>query len=118
MVDRQFWPCLGYGICNNTAPWNELEECLKQVYWQLLPKGGIRQSAHVVLRKMDRGFYGVGYPHLGVECLMAQITKLLVHYGCCSGISLEMLVSMELLITELGMSSQPLCKYFESTVFG
>ncbi len=112
MVDRQFWPCLGYGICNNTTPWNELEECLKWVYWQLLPKGGIRRLAPVILRQMDRGFSGMGCPHPGVKCLVAQITKLLVHYGSFSGIGLEMLVSMKLLITELGMSSQPLCKSF------
>jgi hypothetical protein len=53
MVDRQFWHRLGYGICNNTASWDELELCLKRVYWQLLPKGGIRQTAPAVLRQMD-----------------------------------------------------------------
>jgi hypothetical protein len=41
-VDRQFWPCLGYGICNNTATWEELYSCLQRVYWQLAPKGGVR----------------------------------------------------------------------------
>jgi hypothetical protein len=113
MVDRQFWPCLGYGICNNTASWDELELCLKQVYWQLLPKGGVRQSAPAALRQMDQGFYGVGCPHPGVECLVAQITKLLVHYGCRLGIGLEMSVSMELLITEQGLSAQLFCKSFQ-----
>ena len=48
----------------------------------------------------------MGCPHPGVECLVAQITKLLIHYGCCLGICLEMSISMELLITELGLSSQ------------
>jgi hypothetical protein len=61
---------------------------------------------------MDQGFYGVGCPHPSVECLVAQITKLLIHYGCHSGIGLEMSVLMELIITELGLSSQPLCKLF------
>jgi hypothetical protein len=45
MVDGQFWPHLGYGICNNTASWDEQELCLKQVYWQLLPKGKMQQTA-------------------------------------------------------------------------
>jgi hypothetical protein len=107
MVDRQFWTRLGYGICNNTASWDKLELCLKPVYWQLLPKGGIRQTAPAVLRQMDQGFYGVGCPQPGVECLVAQITKLLIHYGCCSGIGLKMSVSMELLITELGLIRRP-----------
>ncbi len=112
MVDMQFWPRLGYGICKNTASWDKLELCLKRGYWQLLPKGGVRGSAPAAPRQMNRGFYGVGCPHPGIKCLVAQITKLLVHYGCRSGIGLEMSVSMELLITELGLSAQPFCKSF------
>jgi hypothetical protein len=61
---------------------------------------------------MDRRFYGVGCTHPGVECLLAEITKLLIHYGCQSGIGLQMAVSMELLITELGMLSQSLGESF------
>jgi hypothetical protein len=61
---------------------------------------------------MNQGFCGVGCPHPGVECLLVQITKLLIHYGCHLRIGLEMSVLMELLITELGLSSQPLCKLF------
>jgi hypothetical protein len=40
----------------------------------------------------------MGCPHPGVECLVAQITKLLIHYGCLSGLGLKMSLSMELLI--------------------
>ncbi len=108
MVDRQFWPHLGYGICNNTATWEELDSFLQRVYWQLAPKGGVRQLAPAILRQLDRGFYGMVCPHPGVERLVAQITKLLIHYGCRSGLGLKMSVSMELLITELGISAQPL----------
>jgi hypothetical protein len=107
MLDRRFWPRLGFGICNNTASWDDLEYCLKKVYWQLLPRGGVRGSAPVPLRQLDRGIYGIGCPHPGVECFLAQINKLLVHYGCQSGLGIQMQVSMELLITELGISSQP-----------
>ena len=32
MMDCQLWPRLGYGICNNTASWEDLEGCLKRVY--------------------------------------------------------------------------------------
>jgi hypothetical protein len=39
--------------------------------------------------------------------------KLLVHYGCRLGNDLQMAVSMELLMTELGVSSQPLGKSFQ-----
>jgi hypothetical protein len=41
MVDCQFWPRLGYGICNNSASWKDLESCLQQVYWQLVGRGGV-----------------------------------------------------------------------------
>jgi hypothetical protein len=54
----------------------------------------------------------MGCPHPGVDCLVAQLTKLLIHYGCCSGLGLEMSVSMALLITELGISTQPLYESF------
>jgi hypothetical protein len=39
--------------------------------------------------------------------------KLLVHYGCHLGNGLQMAVSMELLMTELGVSSQPLGESFQ-----
>ncbi len=113
MVNMQFWPKSGYGICsNNTPSWEELDSCLQQVYWQLVPKGGVRLSALTLLRQLYRGFYGMGCPHPGVRCLVAQITKLLVLYSCRSGLGLKMSVSMELLITELGISAQPFCKSF------
>jgi hypothetical protein len=108
MLDCQFWPRLGFGICNNTASWDDLEYCLKKVYWDLVPRGGVRGSAAVPLQQLDRGFYGIGCPHSEVECFLAQINNLLVHYGCISGLGIQMQVSMELLITELGISPQPL----------
>ncbi len=62
----------------------------------------------VPLRQLDRGFYGIECPHLGVEFLIAQLTKLLVHYGCQPGIGIQTQVTMELLITGLGILAQPL----------
>ena len=53
MVNCQFWPRLGYGICNNSATWDELEGCLQRVYWQLVRRGGVRQMAPVLLRQLD-----------------------------------------------------------------
>jgi hypothetical protein len=108
MLDHQFWPRLGFGIFNNTASWDDLEYCLKKVYWQLVPQGGVRGSAAVPLRQLDKGFYGIGCPHPGVECFLAQINKLLVHYGCISGLGIQMQLAMELLLTKLGISPQPL----------
>ncbi len=31
---------------------------------------------------MDRGSYRCGFLHPGVECFIAQISKLLTNYGC------------------------------------
>jgi hypothetical protein len=106
MLDCQFWLRLGFGICNNMASWDDIEYCLKKVYWQLMPQGGVRGSAPVPLRQLDRGFYGIGCPHPGVKCFLALINKLLVLYGCQSGLGIQMQVSMELLIMELSISSQ------------
>jgi hypothetical protein len=106
MLDQKFLPHVGYGICNISATWDNLDKCLRRIYWQLVPSGGVGGSAAAPLRQLDRGFYGIGCPHPGIECLVAQITKLLVHYGCQSGIGIEMQVSMELFLTELGISAQ------------
>ena len=108
MVDCQLWPRVGYGISNNVATWGELDTCMQRIYWQLVARGGVRRTAPVALRQLDRGFYGIGCPHPGVECLIGQVNKLLIHYGCNSGVGIEMQISMELLATELGISSQPL----------
>jgi hypothetical protein len=108
MMERQLWPRIGYGICNNTAKWDDLEKCLRKVYYQIIPRGGIRRSAPATIWQMDRGFYGAGCPHPGVECLIEQVTKLLIHYGSKSGLSLEIQASMELMIIDLRVSEQPL----------
>jgi hypothetical protein len=112
MVDCQLWSQVGYGICNNTASWGELEDCMQRVYWQLIARGGVRRSAPVALSQLDRGFYGIRCPHPGVECLIGQVIKLLVNYGCTSGLAIEMQVSMELFSTALGMSLQPFQESF------
>ncbi len=41
MVDQQFWPRVGYGICSTSASWEELDQCLRRVYWQLIPREGV-----------------------------------------------------------------------------
>ncbi len=112
VTDCQFWPWIGYGIYNNSAMWDELESCLKRVYWKLIGRGGVQRLAPVPLQQLDHGIYGIGCPHSRVECLVAQITKLLVHYGCSSGLGIQMSVTMELLLTELGLLTQPLEESF------
>jgi hypothetical protein len=112
MSEIQLWPRVGFGICNNTATWDELDSSLNIWYGKIGRKGGIRLSSPKILRTLDRGFYGVGFPNPGLECFVAQVTKLLVHYGCRSSLGREMLVSLELMIVELGLSSQPFSKAF------
>jgi hypothetical protein len=112
MVDCQFWPWIGYGICNKSASWNELEGCLQRVYWQLVRRGGVHWTAPVALCQLDQGFFGIGCPHPGVECLVAQLTKLLIHYGCRLGLGIQMQVTIEVFLTELGLLSHPLQELF------
>jgi hypothetical protein len=73
LLDRQFWPGVSFGISSVCAPVEELENCLMKIYYQMLPLCGIRRSVRRGLRQLDRGFYGVGFPHPGVECLVAQL---------------------------------------------
>jgi hypothetical protein len=101
-----------FGISSVTAPFDALSECLQQQWQEILPRGGVRRTSPRILRQMDPGFYGVGLPHPGVECFLAQMTKLLTHYGTKSGVGIYMQISMELLVTELGVSLQPLAQSY------
>ncbi len=47
-----------------------------------------------------------------MEYLVAQINKLLTHYGISSGLGIHMQASMELLVTEGGVSTQILVEPF------
>jgi hypothetical protein len=89
-----------------------LEGCLQRVYRQLVGRGGVHRTAPVELRQLGRGFFGIGCPHPGVEFLVAQLTKLLVHYGCRSGVGIQMQVPTEIMLTELGLSPQPFQESF------
>jgi hypothetical protein len=56
---------------------------------------------------MHLGFYGVGCPNPAIECFIAQVNKLLMHLSTASSLGTTMQASLDLLILELGMSSQP-----------
>ena len=119
LLDNQLWPKVGYGLCNVSAPWKDLNDILRTKWWQLVPRGGLRRSAPHQIRDMGMGFYGAGCPHVGIECLVAQINKLLMHYGCKSNVGLELKISLEYMICEMGISDQPLqesYKGFESWI--
>lgn len=107
MVEQQFWPRVGYGISNNTVSWGKLDKCLNITYGKICRKGGVGKSACKLFRTLDRVLYGVSLPHPGVECFVAQITKLLICIGCRSSLGLQMLASFELMVVKLGLSIQP-----------
>lgn len=113
LADKQMWPSVGYGLCCNMAPLKDLEHCLKRQYWQIVPLGGVIRTTPEAIRQLDRGFYGVGLPHPGVECLIAQSQSLLMHYGCDSAIGHQLKVSLNAMIIELGITSQPLQASFK-----
>ena len=95
-------------MCGNTASFAQLEDCIQRKYWQIMPIGGIIRLASKAIRQVDKGLYGAGCPHLGVESLVEQLNKLLMHYGCKTSVGLNMQLSLELLTLEMGISSQPL----------
>jgi hypothetical protein len=78
-----------------------------KTYYRIHPQGGVRQMARRGIRQLDRGFYGIGCPHPAVECLLAQLNKLMMHYGCQTCLGLELQTSMELLVIKIGLSAQP-----------
>ncbi len=94
---------MSFGISSITSSYLELDECIMHQFYDLLPISGIRQSVRKELRQMDRGFYGCGFPHPGVECM----------YGCASGLGQHLQMSMELLVIEAGVSSQILSMEYD-----
>ncbi len=76
-------------------------------YFDLVLLGGIRRSANCMVHQLDRGFYGAGCPHPRIECFIAQISRILTHYGCDTAVGRLLQVLLELLILELGIGSQP-----------
>jgi hypothetical protein len=108
MLEKQFAPRVFYGLCAILALYNELAECLMSMYCKIHPQGGIRRLARRGICQLDLGFYGVRCPHPAIECLIAQLNKLLMHYGNQSCLGLKMQNTTDLLVMELGMSLQPL----------
>jgi hypothetical protein len=45
LLDCQFWPRVGYGLCCNLADHWKLEDCLSKQYFELLPLGGVIWTA-------------------------------------------------------------------------
>jgi hypothetical protein len=113
LLDKQFWPGVSFGISSVAAPYVELDQCMMHTYYNLLPICSIRQSVHRDLRQMDHGFFGCGFPHPGMECLIAQLNKLLTNYGCNSGLGIHLQTSMELMIVGGGVSTQILSQPFQ-----
>ena len=107
LMDHQLWPKVGYGISSLSAPWKDLDGCLRTKWWQIVPMGGLIRTAPAAIRDTDIGFYGAGCPHVGVECFVQQINKLIMHYGCSSNTGFSMKMSLEYMILELGISGQP-----------
>ena len=100
---KKFWHKVMYGLCSNTASFSQLEDCLQRQYWQIMTLGGIIRSAPKSIIQVYKGFYGAGCPHLGVESLVEQLNKFLMHYGCKTSVGLKMQLYLELLTLEIGI---------------
>ena len=108
LLDRQLWPRVGYGLISNTSHWHKLTDCLKKQCWQLIPLGGVIHTTPDGVHQKNCGFYGVGCPHVGVECFVEQTNKVLMYYGSPSNLGLKMKISLDYMIPEMGILLQPL----------
>jgi hypothetical protein len=106
-VTRKFWPKIKYGLCTNTSTFQDLVAAMHKPYFWMAPIGGLIRSARRELRSLDTGFYGLGYPHWGIETLVEAYRKFYTHYGTTSVLGVQLQMSLELLICEVGISDQP-----------
>ena len=114
MMDKQFWPRISFGLCAVPATFHELSECLMKVYYEIHPQGGIRRTARGGTRQLASGFYGIGCPHPAIECLVAQLNKLIMHFGSPSCLGINMQTLVELLVIELGLSLQSFAEDYDA----
>ena len=90
------------------APWDSFERALSKKWCKVLPLGGVWRPAPKQLKQLDSGFFDVGCPHLGMECLIHELMKFQMHFGCKTSLGLKLKVSVEALAVEMGVSLQPL----------
>jgi hypothetical protein len=117
LLGVQFWPRVGFSICNSMATYNELEHALQKQYFQILPLGGVIWTVPLDCRMVDAGFYCPGLPHPGVEALIAMTNKLLMNFGCRTALGNLLRTSYSLLLLELGVSFQPLPSSYQKFSF-
>jgi hypothetical protein len=98
---------MGYGLCCNLADLVTLEDSLASQYFKVLTLGGVIWMAPRVIPQLSKGFNGVGCPDPGVECLIGQVGKLLMHFGCPSNIGEKLKIYYLQLVVELGLSEHP-----------
>jgi hypothetical protein len=91
----------------------ELENILLPFYGKMLLLGEIVSKANQGIQQLDCGFYGAGFPHPGVEPMVEQANKLLMHYGFHAALGTELQRSLKLLVADLGLSFQPFQVSFE-----
>lgn len=84
-----------------------------KIYYEIQPQGGIRRTARRGTRQLAAGFFGIGCPHPAIECLVAQLNKLIMHYGSPSCLGINMQTSAELMVIELGLSLQPFAENYD-----
>jgi hypothetical protein len=114
MLDKQFWPRIPFGLFAVTASYQDLLECLMKIYYNIHFQGGIRRTTKNGARQLDAWFYRVGCPHPAIECLITQLNKLIMHYGSWSFLSINMQVSIELIIIKMGTSLQPFAEDYNT----
>ena len=82
LLDRQIFPRVGYTLISNTSHWNNITDCIKKQWWQLIPLEVVIRTSPSELHQTSRGLYGVGFPHVVLECFVEQTNKVLMQYGC------------------------------------
>jgi len=117
LLGVQFWPWVGFSICNSRATYDESEHALQKQYFQILPLGGVIRTAPLDCWMVDAGFYCPELPHPGVEVLIAMTNKLLMRFGCRMALGNLLRTSYSLLLLELGVSFQPLQSLYQQFSF-
>ena len=103
-VNHQLRPSVKYRLCCSMATIS-VQVGVAYVLWEDAPiGGGVIWMASKEIRQLDWGFYGASLPHPGIEMIVEQSKKLLMHYDCRTSLGTKLQTSLGLLLVELGMS--------------
>ena len=101
-----------YGLVPLMATHTQIEEVLRQWYYNFLPALGVNRNITKGWRMLPVGFQGLGLPNLALEKLADSLKLLQCHWGTSSDLGISLRCSFQLIQIETGLRGNFLLRDF------